>query len=46
MHYVYILKKRKDGEIYIGCTNNLKSLVMTKKVRGEESPGFKGQDVS
>ena len=24
MHYVYILKKCKDGEIYIGCTNNLK----------------------
>ena len=24
MHYVYILKKQKDGEIYIGCTNNLK----------------------
>jgi putative endonuclease len=24
MHYVYILKKRKDGEIYIGYTDNLK----------------------
>ena len=24
MYYVYILKERKDGSIYIGCTKDLK----------------------
>lgn len=24
MYYVYILKSRKDGKLYIGCSNDLK----------------------
>lgn len=24
MHYVYVLKSRKDNKLYIGCTSNLK----------------------
>ena len=24
MHYVYLLKSKKDSSIYIGCTNDLK----------------------
>jgi putative endonuclease len=24
MHYVYILKSKKDNNLYTGCTNNLK----------------------
>ena len=36
MQYVYILKSKVDGEIYIGCTNDLKNrlgLHNSKKVR-------------
>jgi len=25
MHYVYILQSKKDDELYVGCTNNLKA---------------------
>jgi putative endonuclease len=28
MQYVYILKSDKDGELYIGCTNDLKKRVV------------------
>ena len=24
MHYVYVLKSKKDVKLYVGCTNNLK----------------------
>lgn len=24
MHYVYIIKSKKDSSIYVGCTNDLK----------------------
>jgi putative endonuclease len=26
-HYVYILESKKDGELYIGCTNDLKKRI-------------------
>ncbi len=35
MQYVYILKSTTDGELYVGCTNNLKkrfSLHNSKKI--------------
>ena len=28
MNYVYILKSIKDGNIYIGCTNDLKKRII------------------
>jgi len=27
MHYVYVLRSRKDGELYTGCSNNLERRV-------------------
>jgi putative endonuclease len=27
MYFVYILKSKKDGRLYIGCTNNLKKRI-------------------
>ena len=24
MHYVYIIKSKKDGKLYLGCTNDLR----------------------
>jgi len=27
MYFVYILKSKKDGQLYIGCTNNLKKRI-------------------
>jgi putative endonuclease len=27
MHYVYILRSKKDQELYVGCTNNLKDRI-------------------
>jgi putative endonuclease len=26
-HYVYILQSKKDGELYVGCTNDLKKRI-------------------
>jgi len=34
MFYVYILQSKKDGELYVGCTNDLK-----KRIR-EHNSGF------
>ena len=28
MHYVYVLKSKVDGYLYIGCTDNLKKRVI------------------
>ena len=27
MQYVYVLQSKKDGDLYVGCTNNLKSRI-------------------
>ncbi|MEX0917390.1 MAG: GIY-YIG nuclease family protein [Candidatus Paceibacterota bacterium] len=25
MQYIYVLRSKKDGELYVGCTNNLRN---------------------
>ena len=36
MYYVYILRKTKDGKIYIGCTNDLKRRIKGHKDKKSE----------
>ncbi|MBM3245555.1 MAG: GIY-YIG nuclease family protein [Candidatus Omnitrophica bacterium] len=31
MYYVYVLQSKKDGTLYIGCTNNLKERISNHK---------------
>jgi putative endonuclease len=33
MYFVYILKSKKDGRLYIGCTNNLKKRIKEHNLR-------------
>ena len=36
MHYVYVLRSQKDGNLYIGCTGNFETRILqhqTGKVR-------------
>lgn len=41
MHYVYILRSRKDGNLYIGCTYNLPKRVALHNAGGV--PSTKGR---
>ncbi len=31
MHYIYALKSKKDGNLYIGCTSNLQNRISEHK---------------
>ncbi|MAZ30230.1 excinuclease ABC subunit C [bacterium] len=40
MHYVYILQSESDGELYVGCTNDIQRRVEehnTKKVQSTKN---------
>jgi putative endonuclease len=37
MQYVYVLQSKKDGYLYTGCTNNLKSRVILHNAKKVDS---------
>lgn len=41
MYYVYILKSKKDGKLYVGCTNNLKRRMLLHNKGKVESTKFR-----
>lgn len=34
MHYVYILQSERNGNLYVGCTNDLKRRLLTHNSKG------------
>lgn len=43
MYYVYILQSQKDGELYIGCTYNLRRRIMLHNKGKVEATKRRGQ---
>jgi putative endonuclease len=40
MQYVYVLKSKKDGSLYVGCTNNIEKRIIlhnSKKIKSTRS---------
>lgn len=42
MHYVYVIKSKKEGKLYFGCTNDLKARLEKHNTNKVESTKYKG----
>ena len=42
MHYVYVIKSKKDGRIYLGCTNDLRRRLKEHNENKNAYTKFKG----
>lgn len=42
MHYVYVIKSKKDGRLYFGCTNDLKTRLEKHNTNKVFSTKYKG----
>ncbi|MCX6761791.1 MAG: GIY-YIG nuclease family protein [Candidatus Moranbacteria bacterium] len=42
MHYVYLIKSKKLGELYLGCTNDLRERLLKHNSNKVKSTKFKG----